>query len=367
MGHGYRAIQWNAHKRVYDAVLAAGVVTFVGGFVVVGKLVWTGERAISDPVLIMRALAVCAIVLLHVILCIGPAARLSTRFAPLLYNRRHLGVVMFVVALAHAGLATLFYGGFAGRNPLVAVLEAGSFRSVSGFPFEWLGLGGLLILFVMAATSHDFWLNNLGAKVWKRLHMGLYVAYACVVLHVALGSLQSEGSSVAAGLLLAGVVVVATLHTLAALREWGRDGRELGAPKAQGEEWIDAAGVDEIPESRAKVVRVRGCQPIALFRHEGSFSAVSNVCAHQGGPLGEGKIVGGCITCPWHGFQYLPQNGQSPPPFTEKIPTYEVRVRGDRVEVRAKALAPGTPVEPARADSGASGESGAKPASVEAT
>jgi nitrite reductase/ring-hydroxylating ferredoxin subunit/DMSO/TMAO reductase YedYZ heme-binding membrane subunit len=345
MGHAYKAIQWNHHKRVYDAVIASSVVVFVGGFVGVGKLVWTGERAISDPVLLLRGLAVCAFVMLHVILCIGPAARLSTWWAPLLYNRRHLGVTMFLVALAHAALATLYYGGFGGRNPLGAVLESGTFRSISGFAFEWLGLLAIIILFLMAATSHDFWLNNLGAKVWKRLHMSVYVAYAAVVLHVALGVMQSETSPVAAWLTLSGVVLVATLHTVAGVREFRRDAL---AARARDDEWIDAAGIDEIPPSRAKVVRVLGCNPIAVFRHEGGFSAVSNVCAHQGGPLGEGRIVGGCITCPWHGFQYLPHNGQSPPPFTEKISTYEVRVRGSRVEVRAKALPPGTPVEPAR-------------------
>jgi nitrite reductase/ring-hydroxylating ferredoxin subunit/DMSO/TMAO reductase YedYZ heme-binding membrane subunit len=298
--------------------------------------------------LLIRALAVCALTLLHIILCIGPAARLSPRFAPLLYNRRHLGVSMFLVALAHATLATFYYGGFSGRIPLNAVLDSGSFRSISGFPFEWLGLLALLILFVMAATSHDFWLNNLGARVWKRLHMGVYVAYAATLLHVALGALQSERAPAGALLLLAGSVLIATLHTLAGLRERRRDASERAEPS--NNDWIDAAAVGEIPESRARVVRVQGCRPIALFRHEGGFSAVSNVCAHQGGPLGEGKIVGGCITCPWHGFQYLPHNGQSPPPFTEKIPTYEVRVRGDRVQVRPKPLPPGTPVEPARVD-----------------
>mgnify|MGYP003753304843 CR=1 FL=1 len=46
-----------------------------------------------------------------------------------------------------------------------------------------------------------------------------------------------------------------------------------------------------------------------------------NVCKHQMGPLGEGKIIDGCITCPWHGYQYLPANGQSPPPFTEMVKT----------------------------------------------
>jgi len=352
MGHGYKAIQWNHQKRVYDAVVAGSVLTFVVGFYAVGKVLWTAEQAISDPVLLMRALAVCAIVLLHVILCIGPAARLSSRFTPLLYNRRHLGVTMFFVAFAHAALATLYYGGFAGRMPLVAVLEAGSFRSISGFPFEWLGFAALLILFAMAATSHDFWLNNLGARVWKRLHMGVYVAYVCVELHVALGGLQSERSVAAAVLLTLGTMLVASLHTFAAIREHRRDSCEQVVPK---DEWVDAAGVEEIPPSRAKIVRVRGCTPIALFRHQNGFSAVSNVCAHQGGPLGEGKVVGGCITCPWHGFQYLPHNGQSPPPFTEKIPTYEVRVRGNRVQVRLRPLPPGTPVEPGRAEREQSG------------
>ena len=44
----------------------------------------------------------------------------------------------------------------------------------------------------MAATSHDFWLHNLTAPVWKTLHMGVYVAYALIVLHVIFGVLQGE-------------------------------------------------------------------------------------------------------------------------------------------------------------------------------
>jgi nitrite reductase/ring-hydroxylating ferredoxin subunit len=30
----------------------------------------------------------------------------------------------------------------------------------------------------------------------------------------------------------------------------------------------------------------------------------------QNGPLGEGRIVDGCITCPWHGYQYRPDTGR---------------------------------------------------------
>ena len=48
---------------------------------------------------LIRALGTCALLLLHVILAIGPLARLDRRFLPLLYNRRHLGVTMFLLAL----------------------------------------------------------------------------------------------------------------------------------------------------------------------------------------------------------------------------------------------------------------------------
>jgi nitrite reductase/ring-hydroxylating ferredoxin subunit/DMSO/TMAO reductase YedYZ heme-binding membrane subunit len=347
MSAQYRAVQWNAHKRRYDAWLIAGVGAYLAAFVLVGSLAWTGERAISAPVLVMRALGTASLALLHIILCIGPLARLTPLAAPLLYNRRHLGVTMFLLALAHAALATLYYGAFGGVNPLAAVLSAGSFRSVSGFPFEALGLAALVVLFLMAATSHDFWLANLSPRVWKWLHMLVYPSYALLVLHVSLGVLQSERHPTLVALLLAGVGVVASLHSVAGLRQLAVD-RRRDRPDPEG--WIDAAPVNDIPDGRARVVCPARGEKIAVFREGDAYSAVANACAHQGGPLGEGKIVNGCITCPWHGYQYLPGNGQSPPPYTEKIPTYQVRVRGGMVQVRPDPLPPGTPVTPARAE-----------------
>jgi nitrite reductase/ring-hydroxylating ferredoxin subunit len=73
------------------------------------------------------------------------------------------------------------------------------------------------------------------------------------------------------------------------------------------------------------------------------------VCRHQNGPLGEGKIVGGCIVCPWHGYEYKPADGCAPPPFTEKLPTFAVTVVNGRVLVNPTPNPPGTYVEPARA------------------
>jgi nitrite reductase/ring-hydroxylating ferredoxin subunit len=85
---------------------------------------------------------------------------------------------------------------------------------------------------------------------------------------------------------------------------------------------------------------------VAVFRHEGKLSAIANACAHQNGPLGEGRIIDCLVTCPWHGFQYEVTTGRSPAPFTEMIPTYNLRVENGAVMVDPIANTPGTFVEP---------------------
>ncbi|MFI5317243.1 MAG: Rieske 2Fe-2S domain-containing protein [Myxococcota bacterium] len=341
MSHSYRAVQWNRQKRIYDACLAAGLASYLALFIGLGALVNPGATA---ETLVIRGLGTAALLLLHVILCIGPLCRIAPVFLPLLYNRRHLGVTMFLLALFHASFALFQYHALGDTNPLVSVLSANSrLTSVSQFPFELFGLLALSILFAMAATSHDFWLANLTAPVWKALHMSVYVAYAALVLHVALGVLQDETSPLLAGALGVGLATVVGLHLVAASLETAAD-RERGAGP---DDWVDVCDVDRIPEKRARIATVAG-ERVAVFRHDGFLSAVSNVCQHQNGPLGEGKIVGGCITCPWHGYQYDPVTGASPPPFSERVPTFKVRVRARRVEVHRIPNPPGTRVEPAR-------------------
>ncbi len=353
MSVSYRWVQWNRHKRIYDATVIGGIACFVGAFVLVGSLVHTDAHALSGPILLLRAFGVTALLLLHIVLAIGPLARLDRRFLPLLYNRRHLGVMLFFVALAHAVLVVLFYGGFGNRNPLLAVLAPDRSMSwPSGLPYEFFGFLALLILFAMAATSHDYWLKNLTPRVWKSLHMLVYVAYALLIAHVVFGAMQSERSVLYPVLLGTGVIGLGMLHLLAGLREVTREPSELAQRQPDLKGWLDAGRLDAIEDGRATVLCPANGERIAVFRDGDSYSAVSNVCAHQGGPLGEGAIVNGCITCPWHGYQYRATDGQSPPPYTEKIPTYEVRIAGERVYVNPKANAPGTPVEPARAQRG---------------
>ena len=122
MSNRYAAVQWNRHKVVYDICVIIGIIGFLAAFLIASGLVRSGERAISPEIMMIRALGTCAIVLLHVVLCIGPLCRISPRFLPLLYNRRHLGVMTFIVGLAHALLATVWYGAFGVVNPLEAFL-----------------------------------------------------------------------------------------------------------------------------------------------------------------------------------------------------------------------------------------------------
>jgi len=345
MSTSYTTVQWNRHKGVYDSVLVGGVAAYLAVFIGVSVLV-SGHAGPDPMVLLLRAMGTCAMIMLHLVLCIGPLCRLNRRFLPLLYNRRHFGVATFLVAAVHAVLVLVYYHGFGKSFPLMSLLTSNPrWDSLTQFPFEVLGLGALVVLFLMAATSHDFWLKNLSPRTWKSLHMMVYAAYGLLVAHVALGALQSETSVLYPMLLGAGIVLLGSLHMAAGLRERWRD--TAPAPAAPDESWIDAGPVDEIPESLARVICPVNGERIAVFRNAGKVSAVSNVCAHQGGPLGEGKIVDGCITCPWHGYQYLAHNGQSPPPFTEKIPTYRVRIEARRVLIDPRPLPPGTPVEPA--------------------
>jgi sulfoxide reductase heme-binding subunit YedZ len=341
MALGYRAVLWNRQKLLYDGFLLAGV----GLYLVVFLTLTPRLDPNAEPTnLRIRAFGSLAFVLLHVVLSVGPLCRLDPRFLPLLYNRRHMGVLTCLLALLHARNALTWYHDYGNLEPAVSLLVSNTrFGSLSEFPFELLGLVALCILVLMAVTSHDFWLANLSAPVWKALHMGVYGAYALLVGHVALGALQTNTHPGLALLLAAGVFWVVGLHGLAAWRERGAD-RE-SPPGDDG--WVDAGPVESIPDGRARIVSAGG-ERIAVFRHGERLSALSNVCQHQNGPLGEGAIVDGLVTCPWHGYQYDPTTGASPPPFAEKVPTFDVRVRDGRAWVNPRPHARGTRVEPAR-------------------
>ncbi len=342
MGVKYEAVLWNNQKKKYDQILWLGILGVIIVFIA-AQLVFHPQ--ITAETLIIRVTALTAFTLLNLILMIGPLARLDDRFLPLLYNRRHLGVSMFFLALIHGVFSIIQFHALGDANPIVSVFTSNqNYQSISEFPFQILGFIALVILFLMAATSHDFWLKNLSPKVWKGLHMLVYVAYALLILHIALGSLQYEDHIEYGGIVVFGFLTICGLHLFAGFKEIKALKSQKNALSENG--FFEVGPVSEIPDSCAKTVFIDG-ENIAIFKYDGKISAVHNVCKHQMGPLGEGKIVDGCITCPWHGYQYLPENGQSPPPFIETLHTYEVKILDGNVWVNPLPKPEGTFVEPA--------------------
>ncbi|MBO0932318.1 Rieske 2Fe-2S domain-containing protein [Fibrella aquatilis] len=338
----YSLISWNRQKRRYDRVMVGLMITYLLLFSTLQLILFPDVTA--ETVLI-RATSTLAFLMLHVVLAIGPLCRLDTRFLPLLYNRRHLGVATFMVAAVHGVFSLVQFHSRGNVNPLVSLFSSErQYGSFAQLPFQPLGFFALLILLLMATTSHDIWLKTLGPRAWKTLHRCVYLAYVLLVMHVVLGILQQETAPAYALLLGVGVLTVTGLHLTAAFSN--RRGRWLRPHSAEADGFVPVCKVADLAENRGKTVLVNG-ESIALFRYEGKLAAVSNRCRHQNGPLGEGKLIDGCITCPWHGYQYLPENGQSPPPFTETIETYAVRCVGTTVWVNPRPNPPGTPQPPA--------------------
>ncbi len=105
---------------------------------------------------------------------------------------------------------------------------------------------------------------------------------------------------------------------------------------AKPENWVDVASIENVREQGAVEVVV-GTQIIAVFWANDSLYAIDGMCAHQGGPVAKGRVEGGCVTCPWHGWQYELATGIQTINRQPLQRTYEVRQNGDRVEVLAEA------------------------------
>jgi DMSO/TMAO reductase YedYZ heme-binding membrane subunit len=104
MGVSYQAVGWNKQKKVYDFLILGCCLLYL--------CIFCGLTIIFNPdytfeTLFIRSTSTLALLLLHFILSIGPLTRINSKFLPLLYNRRHLGVTMFIFAAIHAGFSML--------------------------------------------------------------------------------------------------------------------------------------------------------------------------------------------------------------------------------------------------------------------
>jgi nitrite reductase/ring-hydroxylating ferredoxin subunit/DMSO/TMAO reductase YedYZ heme-binding membrane subunit len=312
-------------KRRFDAVLAAIVAAWFFG----------GRALFSDPdfdVFLVQATAFLTFLFLSAAISLGPLARLwrpATRF---IYNRRHLGVTTWTLAVFHAAVV-MHYGNSWKPANVLKVLSGQTFLRI---PFTLFGVGALTILTVMALTSWDYFLHAWTPRGWKRLHMAVYAGYALVVVHFTVRFVgEPPVKWRLLGLLWLIALVVAALHLAAAIKESRGD-----RPALVGADGLVLLGTfTELGEGRAVTVHVRGehngGERIAVVRKDGALCAISNVCPHQNGPLGEGVVRDGYLECPWHGYQFDPCTGLGPPGFSDSVPCYELVTKGSQTYLRA--------------------------------
>ena len=96
-------------------------------------------------------------------------------------------------------------------------------------------------------------------------------------------------------------------------------------------DFVKAAKKSDIQAGASKVVDVGG-QKVAVFNAAGGFYAISNNCAHRGGPLGEGDLDGTTVTCPWHGWSYNVTTGAATQQAAS-VKSYPVKIEGEDILV----------------------------------
>src|SRR3984957_18924045 len=103
------------------------------------------------------------------------------------------------------------------------------------------------------------------------------------------------------------------------------------------EDWVDIGATADLSKAPLRRATAAGREIAVSFR-DGQFGVVSNACNHAGGPLGDGRLDGEYIVCPWHNWKFHRCSGLGEPGFEEdRVPAYPVKVENGRVLVDVSA------------------------------
>lgn len=100
--------------------------------------------------------------------------------------------------------------------------------------------------------------------------------------------------------------------------------------------WQDLCALDDLGAEGVPTRRVlEGDVPVLVVRDRGAVRVLAERCSHLSGPLSEGSIADGCVTCPWHGSVFdLADGAVVHGPATAPQPAFETRVVAGRLEVQ---------------------------------
>ena len=97
--------------------------------------------------------------------------------------------------------------------------------------------------------------------------------------------------------------------------------------------FVPVGRINDFTPGQGKMVTVSG-RHVALFRLGNEFFALDNMCLHRGGPLCDGVIENGVVTCPWHFWSYEIRTGTMVQDPRVGVSKHDVRITGDEVAVR---------------------------------
>ena len=194
---------------------------------------------------------------------------------------------------------------------------------------------GLLGALGAAATGLTDWADTSGKP--RRLgvvHAALNGAATLLYGVSWLARGKAHGAGVFFSALGYGVVSLSALYggTLSLDLQIGVNRASVPEPPADE---VDVAALADVPDGGMKRVDAGG-YPVLLVRRGGEVHAIGAVCAHQGGPLEQGRLAGDVVTCPWHGSKFcVLDGGIVAGPTAYPQPAFRARVLDGRIRVAA--------------------------------
>jgi nitrite reductase/ring-hydroxylating ferredoxin subunit/uncharacterized membrane protein len=97
--------------------------------------------------------------------------------------------------------------------------------------------------------------------------------------------------------------------------------------------WHHLAALADLPEGEP-VRKMIGEVPVVAVRTGERVQVLADRCSHMSGPLSDGQLADGCLTCPWHGSVFRLADGcVARGPATAPQPAFQARVAGETVQV----------------------------------
>jgi nitrite reductase/ring-hydroxylating ferredoxin subunit/uncharacterized membrane protein len=181
-----------------------------------------------------------------------------------------------------------------------------------------------------------------GSADWSEQHeqqMRVGVVHAAgniTALSLYGASLLSRGPQLSRALRLAGLAAVSVSGLLGghiSFQLAGGANHAEAVPHLVQPGWHHLMAAADLPEGKP-VRQMLGEVPVVAIRSGGAVSVLADQCSHMSGPLSEGELADGCLTCPWHGSVFRVADGSvARGPATAPQPAFETREVGGAIQV----------------------------------